>query len=103
MNLPKEITVIVHRTNQGLWAKVKEFPHCYTQAKNYSELIKMLNDAIFSYAGISEKERKGFYIPKSLAEELQRKKWGKFFEELQRKQALKGRSTEKYTAAPYGV
>lgn len=97
--LPEEITVTIYKTPDGLWAKVKEFPHCYTQADNFIELIQMLNDAIFSYVGISEKDRDVFYIPKALAEELRRKEWEKFFEQLRSKQSVSGAVSEKYVIA----
>ena len=98
--LPKEITVIIQKTPQGLWAKVKEFPHCYTQAKDFLELIYMLNDAIHSHFGISGKDRRGcLYLPKALVEELKRQEWEKFFEQLRKKQSIKNRVAEKYTFA----
>ncbi len=97
MNLPKEITVIIHKTPEGLWAKVKEFPHCYTQADDYYGLVQMVNDAIRSYAGISKKGRKVFYLPKSVIQELERKEWGKLLEELKDRQSIStGRISEKY-------
>lgn len=97
MELPKEITVIIHETPEGLWAKVKEFPHCYTQANDYYELVRMINDAICSYAGIPKKKRKIFYLPKSVVPELERKEWGKFFEQLIDRQSVgTGRVSEKY-------
>jgi len=97
--LPEEITVTIHKTPEGFWAKVKEFPHCYTQADNFIELIQMLNDAIFSYVGISEKDRNGFYVPKAFAEELRRREWGKFFEQLKNKQSMGEAMSEKYVIA----
>ncbi len=98
MELPEEITVIINKTDQGLWAKVKELPHCYTQAENYFDLISMLNDAIFSYAGIAEKDRTTCYIPKAWAEELHRKNWQDFLNQLRKKDSMKGITSEKYTA-----
>ena len=91
--LPKKITVTIHKTKEGFWAKVKELPHCYTQAKNFAELIEMVNDAVFTHLEIPKKFRakSGYYIPTKLLEELKRKKWERIFTEI----VGKGRIKEK--------
>lgn len=64
--LPPEIEVEVHRAEEGgFWAKVKNFPGCVTQAENFTELVEMINDAVFVYLGIPEKMRGelGYYAP----------------------------------------
>ena len=84
--LPKKITVEVHKNKRdGFWAKVKELPHCYTQAKTPFELVKMINDAIYTYLEIPNKLRNklGFYLPETIIkafqkiekEEVMRKRW----------------------------
>ena len=47
--LPEMITVETQITDEGLIARIKEFPHCHTQAENSAELIDMVNDAVFTY------------------------------------------------------
>ncbi len=63
--MPVKIVLEVHKDADGFWAKVKELPNCYTQAKDFFELIKMVNDAICTYLEIPKKFRKkvGFYLP----------------------------------------
>lgn len=57
--LPATLTVEIHRTREGfLWAKIKELPHCYTQAESFLELIDMVNDAVYTYLEIPRGFRK---------------------------------------------
>lgn len=73
--LPQKITVKVNKSDDGgLWANVKELPHCYSQARNFPELIEMLNDAIYTYLEIPTKFMKelGYYLPKEIVEEVKR-------------------------------
>src|SRR3989344_8340558 len=69
--LPARVIVNVENTEDGLWAKVStsdgRLSNCYTQAINATELIVMINDAIFTHFEIPEKIRKdvGFYVPLS--------------------------------------
>lgn len=69
--LPVRVVVNVENTDDGLWAKVStpdgKLSNCYTQATNTTELVVMINDAIFTHFEIPEKIRKniGFYVPLS--------------------------------------
>ncbi|MFH1170852.1 MAG: hypothetical protein V1704_04885 [Candidatus Vogelbacteria bacterium] len=69
--LPNRVIVNVENTDDGLWAKVStvdgKLSNCYTQAINATELIVMINDAIFTHFEIPEETRKciGFYVPLS--------------------------------------
>ena len=69
--LPNRVVVKVENTDNGLWAKVLtadgKLSDCYTQASNTTELIVMINDAIFTHFEIPEETRKdiGFYVPLS--------------------------------------
>jgi hypothetical protein len=69
--LPNRVIVNVENTNDGLWAKVStldgKLSNCYTQAVNATELIVMINDAIFTHFEIPEEVRRliGFYVPLS--------------------------------------
>lgn len=85
--MPEQLTVEIHKTEKGLWAKVKELPHCYTQGKSFFELIQMLNDAIYTYLEIPNKFRKdaGFYLPKQICDiidEAKRKQWENTLKEM---------------------
>ena len=55
--LPNQITVAVKKTKLGFVADIKDFPHCYTQGRNFAELVEMINDAVFTYLDIPEKYR----------------------------------------------
>lgn len=72
--LPKKIAVLIHKEKKGLWAEIKGkgLENCYTQAENSSELIKMVNEAVFDYLEIPIAARKdlGFYLPSSLIKAL---------------------------------
>lgn len=65
------VVVNVKNTDDGLWAKVftpdGRLSNCYTQATNATELIVMINDAIFTHFEVPEKLRRdlGFYVPLS--------------------------------------
>jgi len=69
--LPVRVIARVSSTEDGLWAKIStpdgKISHCYTQASNMTELMVMMNDAIFCYLDIPDKLRKemGFYLPLS--------------------------------------
>ena len=94
--MPDQLTMEIHRTDEGFWAKVKELPNCYTQANDFSGLIEMVNDAIYTYLEIPDKFRKevGFYLPKEICDELRKKEWERMFRELSIKSNLKeGKST----------
>jgi predicted RNase H-like HicB family nuclease len=75
--MPEQLTLEIHKTDEGLWAKVKELPHCYTQGKTLFELVEMVNDAIYTYLDIPRKFRKkaGYYLPKEICDEIKRKEW----------------------------
>jgi len=98
--LPKKLTVAIHKSDKGnLWAKIKELPHCYTQADSYFELIEMLNDAIYTYLEIPTKlmPKLGYYIPQEilqkLADEAKRQRWQKVVREIINQEQLKRKST----------
>lgn len=63
--LPQRISVRIEKDENGLWAKVLELPHCYTQASSGSELLEMINDAVQTHFEVPENLRKevGYYIP----------------------------------------
>lgn len=74
-SLPKEIRVLIHKAEgQGYWATIKGkgLNNCYTQAEKYSELVEMVNDAIFTHLDIPKKFRRevGIYLPKSIVQLL---------------------------------
>ncbi|MBU3964549.1 hypothetical protein KJ562_02420 [Patescibacteria group bacterium] len=75
--LPQKIAVLVHKEGNGFWAEIKGrgLENCHTQAENFNELIKMVNDAIFDYLEIPLKVRKdlGFYLPCSIINALKEK------------------------------
>lgn len=51
--LPKKVNVKIHKAEEGgFWVEVKEFPGLRTQGDSLSELIEMINDAIYGYLGI---------------------------------------------------
>ncbi|MDP3764482.1 MAG: hypothetical protein Q8Q95_02570, partial [bacterium] len=60
--LPVRVVVNVENTDEGLWAKIStpdgKLSNCYTQATNATELVVMINDAIFTYFEVPEKFRK---------------------------------------------
>ena len=94
--MPDQLTMEIHKTEDGFWAKVKELPHCYTQANDFSGLIEMVNDAIYTYLEIPNKFRKevGFYLPKEICAELRKKEWESVFREISAKNNLReGRAT----------
>ncbi|MBI1957027.1 MAG: hypothetical protein HYS44_01020 [Candidatus Niyogibacteria bacterium] len=80
--LPEKLTVEIHKEKTGYWAKIKELPHCYTQADNYDELIIMINDAVYTYLDIPIKYIKtlGYYIP-----EWQKRVYDMLFKQKERK------------------
>ena len=91
-----KLTVEIHKTDEGFWAKVKELSHCYTQANDFSGLIEMVNDAIYTYLEIPDKFRKevGFYLPKEICNELRKREWERMFRELSVKNNLReGKAT----------
>ncbi len=94
--MPRQLTLEIHKTDEGFWAKVKELPHCYTQANDFPGLIEMVNDSIYTYLEIPNKFRKvvGFYLPKEICDEIRKKEWENMFKELSKKNNLiKGKST----------
>ena len=94
--MPSQLTLEIHKSDDGFWAKVKELPHCYTQAKDFPGLIEMVNDAIYTYLEIPDKFRKavGFYVPKEICEEIRKSEWENMFRELSKKNNLiEGKST----------
>mgnify|MGYP001568014801 FL=1 len=55
--MPAGLTVIVRKTDEGFYAKVKELPNCYTQAATVAALVEMINDAIFTHFDVPENYR----------------------------------------------
>ena len=54
--LPREITVKVARsTDGGFSAEALNFPNCFTEADTFSELIEMVNDAVYTYFDVPKK------------------------------------------------
>ncbi len=53
---PNELTVRAERSQDGGFvAEIIDFPGCFTEAENFSELIEMVNNAIKTYFDIPEK------------------------------------------------
>ena len=82
--LPNQITVAVKKTKLGFVADIKDFPHCYTQGRNFAELVEMINDAVFTYLDILEKYRGslGVYLPDKIVNEIKRIKLQEAFRDL---------------------
>lgn len=94
--MPNQLTLDIHKTEEGFWAKIKELPHCYTQAKDFFELIEMVNDSIYTYLDIPDKFRKlvGFYLPKEVCNEIKKREWEGMLKELSKNSNLiKGKAT----------
>lgn len=74
--LPQQITVVTRATDEGFIAEIKEFPNCYTQAETFSELVEMVNDAVFTYLEIPQEyadELGTIYLPEKFFEEMKRR------------------------------
>jgi len=71
--LPNQITVAVKKTKLGFVADIKDFPHCYTQGRNFAELVEMINEAVFTYLDIPEryKRKLGAYFAQNLTPKRQ--------------------------------
>ena len=84
--LPSRITVEVEKTDEGFYAKILELENCYTQADSFSELVEMVNDAVFSYLDIPEEhqEKLGLYLPAKVVEEIKRQMLQKAFRDFLR-------------------
>jgi predicted RNase H-like HicB family nuclease len=55
-SLPKKIEVGISRTSDGgFFAEILNFPGCVTQGESFSELINMINDAVYAYFEIPKK------------------------------------------------
>ena len=96
--LPKKLSIQIRKEEGEFWAEIKEFPHCYTQAKTFWELIKMINDAIYTHFDIPEnfREKLGYYLPEEIAKKIQddamRKHWQGVIEEIVGEKELKKKS-----------
>lgn len=96
--LPQKLTVEIHRSKDGgFWAKIKNLPYCYTQAKSFLELIDMVNDAVYTHLGIPNRFRGklGYYLPKKFLQEIQNELKRKHWENVIKKIIEKGRAKEK--------
>ena len=96
--LPGKLQVQVRRTAKGgFWAKVVGFPGCYTQAKDFEELMEMVNDAVFTYLDIPGKFRNslGRYIPENLKKKIDEQAKHKHVETVYQKaiEGLKAKET----------
>lgn len=94
--MPSQITMEIHKTDEGFWAKVKELPNCYTEAKDFFGLVEMVNDAIYTYLEIPNKFKKtiGFYLPKELCDEIKKKEWENMLRGLSKRNNLvEGKAT----------
>lgn len=92
---PKTLSVKINKTDDGgLWVKIKELPHCYTQAKDFPELIEMLNDAIYAHLEIPKKfaGKLGYYLPKEVSSEIKRQHWQNIVREIIKSDQSKKRS-----------
>ncbi len=101
--LPKKVTVITTKTDNGFVAEIKEFPNCYTQADNFPELIEMVNDAIFTYLDIPQKyiEKIGIvYLPLALVKEIKRLRFEDACKELT-KEISASKATYRRTSLTY--
>lgn len=60
--LPQRITVEVvkNEDDEGVWAKILELPHCYTQATSITELPALITDLVLTH----------FEVPSNLLNEL---------------------------------
>jgi predicted RNase H-like HicB family nuclease len=93
--LPLKITLKINKTDNGdFWVKIKEFPHCYTQAKDFPELVEMINDAIYTHLEIPKKfiGKLGYYVPKEVINEVKRQRWQKAVRELIKSDQIKRKS-----------
>jgi predicted RNase H-like HicB family nuclease len=63
--LPQRIHVKLVKDDEGVWARVNNLPHCYTQASNVNELPELLTDLVFTHFEVPEEIRGelGEYIP----------------------------------------
>jgi len=75
--LPQRISVQVFKAEEGgFWAKIIELPGCRTQGETLSELIDMINDAVYSYLGIPVglRSKLGSYLPVEVVRKIIAKK-----------------------------
>lgn len=89
--MPHQLTLEIQKSEEVFWAKVKELPYCYTQAKDFFELIEMVNDTVYTYLEIPDAFRKmiGFYVPKRLSDEIRKREWERMFRELSQESNLR--------------
>ena len=51
--LPQRLNVNIHKAEEGgFWVEIKELSGCRTQGDTLSQLIRMINDAVYGYFGI---------------------------------------------------
>lgn len=67
--LPQRINVEVvkNEDDEGVWAKITDLPHCYTQAASTNELPQLITDLVLTHFEVPEEFRKevGEYLPLS--------------------------------------
>lgn len=56
-NLPEEVVVVIKRNPNGmLYAKLPDYPGCFTMAENPIKLIQNVTDAILTYFEVPRKD-----------------------------------------------
>jgi|SRR3989344_1184958 len=74
--LPQSVQVEVHQEEDGsFWAKILDFDGCYTQGKDFPDLMQMISDAIYTVLDVPEELRAFLprYLPQEIVEELKRR------------------------------
>jgi predicted RNase H-like HicB family nuclease len=75
--IPQSVRVEVHQEKDGsFWARVLDFDGCYTQGKDFSDLMQMISDAIYTVLDVPEELRAFLprYFPREIVEKLERRK-----------------------------
>ncbi|MBI3627457.1 MAG: type II toxin-antitoxin system HicB family antitoxin [Candidatus Sungbacteria bacterium] len=73
--LPQSVQVEVHQEEDGsFWARVLDFKGCYTQGKDFRDLLEMVSDAIYTVLDVPEEFRAFLprYIPEEIREALEK-------------------------------
>ncbi len=53
---PREVTVAVRRSEDGGFsAEILSYPRTFTEAETFSELLEMINNALYTYFDVPEK------------------------------------------------
>lgn len=74
-DLPRSVKVDLEVTEEGcFFANLPEYPGCFTEARNFSDLIKNVTDAILTYFDVSREDAQEFnvaYLPPNLFSQRQ--------------------------------